>query len=88
MPICVPVRDLKSTSDFTDLVNREGNVTVTKNGYTAMHCLSDDAYQLMQDEVAKAKLLSRMMLAERQIEEGASRSYSEFAADIRSQYGI
>ena len=63
MPICVPVRDMKDTATFTALVESERDVTVTKNGYEAMHCISSDQYRLMQDEIAKAKLLSRMMLA-------------------------
>ena len=36
MPVCVPVRDMRDTAGFTELVEREGDVTVTKNGYAAM----------------------------------------------------
>ena len=61
MSACVPVRDMKNTAAFTALVESERDVTVTKNGYEAMHCISSDQYRLMQDEIAKAKLLSRMM---------------------------
>lgn len=88
MAVCVPVRDLKSTADFAALVERERDVTVTKNGYSAFHCLSDDQYRLVQEEVARAQLLSRMMLAERELEEGAFVDYDEFAASVRSAYGL
>lgn len=88
MPICVPVRDMKDTAEFTALVAREHDVTVTKNGYDAFHCLSDDQYRLMQDEVAKARLLSRMMLAEREIDAHAYSSFDEFAADVRRDHGL
>ena len=57
MAKCVPVRDIKNTAEFSALVERERDVTVTKNGYELMHCLSDEQYRLIQDEVARAKLL-------------------------------
>ena len=43
MPICVPVRDMKNTADFVGMVERESDVTVTKNGYSVIHCLSESA---------------------------------------------
>ena len=88
MPICVPGRDMKDTAQFTPLVNRERDITVTKNGYDAFHCLSDEQYRLMQDEMAKARLLSRILLAEREAEAGAYGSFEDFAADVRREYGL
>lgn len=88
MTICVPVRDMKSTAEFTALVEREREVTVTKNGYSAIHCLSDDQYRLMKEEVAKARLLSRMMLAERELESGSYDDYDAFASALREEYGL
>ncbi len=88
MPLCVPVRDLKSTAEFTALVEREHDVTVTKNGYSAFHCLSEEQYQLMQEEVAKARLLSRIMLAEKEIASESWSNYEDFAKELRSEYGL
>ncbi len=88
MAVCVPVRDMKDTARFTSLVEAEREVTVTKNGYDAIHCLSDAQYRLIQDEVAKAKLLSRIMLAEQEIEAGAWENGASFASSIRSEYGL
>lgn len=88
MAICVPVRDMKDTAEFTALVNREHDVTVTKNGYDAFHCLSDEQYRLVQDEVAKARLLSRILLAEREIETGAYSSFKDFAAEMRHEHAL
>ena len=42
MPVCVPVRDMKDTAAFASLVERERDVTVTRNGYSAMHCLINE----------------------------------------------
>lgn len=88
MSVCVPVRDMKDTAAFTTLVESERDVTVTKNGYEAMHCISSDQYRLMQEEIAKAKLLSRMMLAEDEISQGDYSDYESFAASIRDKYDL
>ena len=87
MPICVPVRDMKDTATFTALVESERDVTVTKNGYEAMHCISSDQYRLMQEEIAKAKLLSRMMLAD-EISQGDYSDYDSFATAMRDKYDL
>ena len=88
MAKCVPVRDMKNTAEFSALVEREHDVTVTKNGYELMHCLSDEQYRLIQDEVARAKLLSRIMLAEQELDAGAYSDYEEFASSLRGKYGL
>ena len=88
MAVCVPVRDMKDTARFTTLVEAEREVTVTKNGYDAIHCLSDSQYRLIQDEIAKAKLLSRIMLAEQEIGSGAWEDATAFTASIRCEYGL
>lgn len=88
MPACVPVRDLKDTAAFASLVDEKREVTVTKNGYEAFHCLSNDQYQAMQQEIAKSKLLSRIMLAEDEIARGAGRDFDEFEASIKAKYGL
>ena len=88
MPICVPVRDMKDTATFTSLVEREHDVTVTRNGYSAMHCLSNEEYETQREEVAKAKLLSRIMLAETEIAAGNYEDFLTFSASIRHRYGL
>ena len=88
MSVCVPVRDMKDTAAFTALVNKEREVTVTKNGYDAIHCMSDDYYRAIQEEVAKAKLFSRMMLAESELESHDYCDFDDFATSIRDTHGI
>ena len=88
MSACVPVRDMKDTAAFASLVARENDVTVTRNGYEAMHCLSDDRYRFMQEEAAKAKLLSRMLLAERERAAGLASDYQAFSSALRNEYGL
>ena len=88
MSACVHVRDMKATATFTALVETELDVTVPKHGYEAMHCISSDQYRLMQEEIAKAKLLSRMMLAEDEMSQGDYSDYESFAASIRDKYDL
>lgn len=88
MPACVPVRDMKDIAAFAALVESERDVTVTNKGRVVMHCVSSDQYRVMQDEIARAKLLSRMMLAEDEISQGDYSDYESFAASIRDKYDL
>ncbi len=88
MSICVPVRDMKNTAAFTSLVENQREVTVTKNGYDVIHCMSNEEYQLLKDKVAKAELLSRIMLAEREFDDGDYEDYDSFATNIRNKYDL
>ena len=83
MSVCVPVRSMKNTAEFAELVERERDVTVTKNGCEVFHCLS-----AMQDEVVRARLLSHVMRAERELAAGTYDDYDDFAAAVREEYGL
>ena len=88
MPTCVPVRDMKSTASFVELVERENEVAVTRNGREAIYCMSADRYRAVQEDAAKARLLSRMLVAKREEQSGAGADYDEFAAKLRAEYGL
>ena len=88
MSACVPVRDMRDTAGFAELVEREGDVTVTKNGYATMHCLSESAYRLMMDEVAKSRLLSRIALAEEEVSRGLGSDLDDMVENLRAEHGL
>ena len=88
MPRSVPVRDMKDTAAFASLVESEREVTVTKNGYDIMYCTSAEQHRLDQEQIAKGKVLSRIMLAEKEIEAGDFEDFDSFAANIRNTYGL
>lgn len=88
MPTVAPIRDMKDTAAFSALVERERDATVTRNGYEAFQCLHAEERASQRDEVAKAKLLSRIMLAEREIANGEYEDYDTFAARIKAAYGL
>lgn len=88
MPVLAPIRDMKNTSDFAKLVNDNGVVTVTKNGYSEFYCISKQKREVELEEIAKAKLLSRIMLAEEEIKNKNYDDYDTFSAKIKEEYGI
>lgn len=88
MTVTAPVRDVKDTAAFVELVEREGEVIVTRNGYDVMHCISSAQHRVNEEAIAKGRLLSRMMLAESEIASGDIEDFDSFAAGIRERYGL
>ena len=84
----IPVRGMRDTAAFASLVEREGDVAATKDGYGVMHCMSEGKCRLQREEVARAGLLSRMMLAESELSAGESRDFDSFAAGVRRRHGL
>ncbi len=89
MPVCVPIKDMKDTAAFTRKIEEaSGPVTVTRNGYDAFVVMKTGEYEAMQQELAKARLLSRTAQAEN---EYATRKFSdgpEFVASVKERYGL
>lgn len=88
MPVLAPIRDMKNTSDFAKLVKENVVVTITKNGYSEYYCISKQKREAELEEIAKAKLLSRIMLAEEEINNINYEDYDTFSAKIKEEYGI
>ena len=88
MPVAVPVREMKSTAKFAERVRQEKEVLVTRNGVDVMTCVSPEQRRAELDEIAKAKLLSRILMAEGEYERGEYQDYDEFAKGLRERYGL
>ena len=82
MTVCVPIRDLKDTSKFSDLVEREQEVIVTKNGYNAFRCISEDRMESIKLQEAKEKLRSRLILAAEETKQGLTIPYTDFRKSL------
>ena len=53
MPVCVPIKDMRDTAKFSELVETTpGPVTVTKNGYSKFVVLRSEDYDLMVPETS------------------------------------
>lgn len=86
MPQIIPIRDLKNTSDISQLCHSTDNpVFITKNGYGDMVIMSIEAYE-------KAMFLQnvseKLALAEKQIEAGEVTDAAESLKELRNKYGL
>lgn len=86
MPQIIPIRDLKNTSEISQLCHSTDNpVFITKNGYGDMVIMSIEAYE-------KAMFLQnvseKLALAEKQIESGYVTDAAESLKELRKKYGL
>ncbi|MGI6221908.1 MAG: type II toxin-antitoxin system prevent-host-death family antitoxin [Coriobacteriales bacterium] len=89
MPICVPIKDLKDTAKFAKLVEEApGPVTVTRNGYDAFVVMRSADYDELVRSSPRRRLLDRIALADREIEEGRYWDCAEVSEDLRGRYGL
>jgi PHD/YefM family antitoxin component YafN of YafNO toxin-antitoxin module len=89
MATCVPIKDLRDTSAFDELVEKSPTpITVTKNGYDRFVCVRSDDFDRMQRSVAEAKLIARMQIAEHERENHLERDAFEALEELRRRYDI
>ena len=89
MPVCVPIKDMKDTAAFTRTIEQaSGPVTVTKNGYDVFVVMRTDDYEAMQVELAKSRLLSRIVQAEHEYATGQFSDGPEFSKSLREKHGL
>lgn len=89
MPVCVPIKDMRDTARFSELVETSpGPVTVTKNGYSKFVVLRSEDFDALEMELAKARLMERIALAESERREGAAVDAVEATNAIASKYGL
>lgn len=87
--ICVPLKELKNTSEFTKTVTEAaGPVIVTTNGHEAFVSMSLDHYEALCTEAARAKLYQAVDQAEDDIASGHVVDAREVTAALRAQYGL
>lgn len=89
MPVCVPIKDMRDTAKFAELVETApGPVTVTKNGYSKFVVMRAADYDALANVQALTHLRERMAVAERERAEHAGRDFSEFMDEIEARHGI
>ena len=89
MATCVPVRDMKDTAAFSKLVRESPEpITVTKNGYSEFVVMRSEDFELMREEVAKARLVRILADADRSYEQGDYVSGPDVIASLRNRYGL
>ena len=89
MPTCVPIEDMRDTAAFARMVETApGSVTVTKNGYDQFVVIRSRDYADLRESEARARIMERMLLAERERVEGRHVDTAVSLAELRSRYGL
>ena len=86
MPQIIPIRDLKNTSDISNLCHTsEEPIFITKNGYGDMVIMSMETYE---NSMWKSSLYREMEQSEKQIREGRTQDARTALTDLCNKYGL
>lgn len=86
MPQIIPIKDLKNTSDISELCHKATEpIYVTKNGYGDMVLMSMEMYE---DTMSKIAMYRDIDISAQQKEEGRVRSARASLAEMREKYGL
>jgi len=86
MPQIIPIRDLKNTSEISDLCRSAGEpVFVTKNGYGDMVIMSMETYE---ERMRLLDVYTKLAAAEDEIRTGKVLSAEDSVKGLREKYGV
>jgi len=86
MPQIVPIKELKDTSNISDLCHRSNEpIFITKNGYGDMVIMSMEHYEATLKRWA---MYSEILQAEEQIKQGKTKDAYEALGLMRAKYGV
>ena len=85
MQQCIPIRDLKNTSEISNLCqNTHGPIFITKNGYTDMVIMSASTYE----RIRLLSVYEKLMEAEDDVAEGRVTDAISSLQRMRAKYGL
>ncbi len=86
MPQIIPIKDLKNTSEISELCHKSNEpVYITKNGYGDMVIMSMDIYE---KSIRQLNVYRELEISERQIQEGKTLDARTSLASMRERYGL
>ena len=86
MPQIIPIKDLKNTSEISDLCHKvDEPVYVTKNGYGDMVIMSMDTFEGLSE---RFKMYQSLMTSEQQIKEGKTHDARKSLSAVKEKYGL
>lgn len=86
MPQIIPIKDLKNTSEISDLCHKSDEpIYITKNGYGDMVIMSIDIYE---DTMKRLNLYRELELSELQIKENKTKDARTSLTSIREKYEL
>ncbi len=86
MPQIIPIKDLKNTSEISDMCHKSNEpIYITKNGYGDMVIMSMEIYESAMRQLA---IYKDIQLSEQQIKEGLVKDARTALAGAREKYGL
>lgn len=86
MPQIIPIKDLKNTSEISDLCHKSNEpIYITKNGYGDMVIMSMDIYE---ETMKRLNMYQELALSEQQIKEGKTKEARDSLVSMRKEYGL
>ena len=86
MPQIIPIKDLKNTSEISDMCHKaEEPIYITKNGYGDMVIMSVGNYD---QTVRQLSMYRDLEISEQQINEGKTEDARSLLNSIREKYAL
>lgn len=86
MPQIIPIKDLKNTSEISDLCHKSQEpIYITKNGYGDMVIMSMDIFESIMKQM---NILRELEISENQIREGRTKDARSSLTALRERYEL
>ena len=86
MPQIMPIKDLKNTSEISDICHKsEEPIYITKNGYGDMVIMS---MEICETTMHQLSVYRDIELSEKQIESGQVKDAKTALAGMKAKYGL
>ena len=86
MPQIIPIKDLKNTSEISDMCHKaQEPIYITKNGYGDMVIMSMETYE---STMKKLTMYNDIEISEKQIEAGQVKDARTVLGEMRAKYGL
>lgn len=86
MPQIIPIKDLKNTSEISDMCKKTKEpIYITKNGYGDMVIMSMDTYE---ETMKQLSMYRDIEISEQQIEKGQIKDARQALGELMTKYGL
>jgi PHD/YefM family antitoxin component YafN of YafNO toxin-antitoxin module len=86
MPKIIPIKDLKNTSEISNLCHKENEpIYITKNGYGDMVIMS---MEIFESTMKRLNMYREIEISEQQIQEGKTKDARDSLVLMRGKYGL
>jgi prevent-host-death family protein len=86
MPQIIPIKDLKNTSEISDMCKKTKEpIYITKNGYGDMVIMSMDTYE---ETMKQLSMYRDIEISEQQIEKDQIKDARHALEELRTKYGL